>query len=117
MFPYLLSPLMDNLNVAYIMVALCTICFNGYFGVAIAALQTITPNQLRAQVSALLLFTANVAGLMIGPVIVGFLSDQVFTGKQSLGYALATVGMVFGPIAALLIFKSLKPYRELSIDT
>lgn len=108
--PYVLSPLMTSLTMAYVMVSLCTICFNGYFGVAIAALQTVTPNQLRAQVSALLLFSGNVAGLMIGPVVVGFLSDHVFTGKESLGYALSTIGVVFGPLAAWLIYKSLRPY-------
>jgi uncharacterized membrane protein YeaQ/YmgE (transglycosylase-associated protein family) len=50
---------------------------------------------------------------MVGPVVVGFLSDHVFSGSLSLGYALAVVGGLFGPVAAWLIFKSLKPYQKL----
>src|SRR5690606_10711030 len=39
---------------------------NAYFGVAIAAFQLVTPNELRAQVSAVLLFVTNMAGLALG---------------------------------------------------
>jgi len=40
---------------------------NSYFAVCIAAVQLITPNQMRAQVSALQLFMTNLFGLALGP--------------------------------------------------
>lgn len=111
--PYLASVLTQSLWWAYVWVAVCTLCFNGYFGLAIASLQLSTPNQFRAQTSALLIFAANVSGLMLGPVIVGFLSDYVFLGSRSLGFSLAAIAALFGPVAGFLIWQSLAAYRQL----
>ncbi len=111
--PYLASTLSTDTQWVFIWVAICTLCFNGYFGLAIAALQLSTPNQFRAQTSALLIFAANVSGLMIGPVLVGFLSDSVFTGSRSLGFALASIAVLFIPLAGFLLFSSLQAYRGL----
>lgn len=111
--PYLASALSTDARWIFAWVAICTLCFNGYFGLAIAALQLSTPNQFRAQTSALLIFAANVSGLMIGPVLVGFLSDGVFSGPRSLGFSLASIALLFIPLAAFLLFSSLRSYRFL----
>jgi MFS family permease len=61
-------------------------------GSSYAALQLIFPNQLRGQVSALLLFTINLGGLIFGPWLVGVLNDVM--GEMKVGYSLAiTVGL------------------------
>ena len=104
---------MPSLYLAYFLAAPCVFFLNAYFGVAIAAIQMITPNQMRAQISSILLFATNISGLLIGPVLVGSLSSDVFAGEYSLGYALATVAVIFAPIAIFSAPMSLKPYRKL----
>ncbi len=85
---------------------------NAYFGVAIAAFQTVTPNELRAQVSALLLFVTNMAGLALGPSVVAALTDFVFADDAALRYSLAILGAVTTPCAAVLVWRALPEYRQ-----
>src|SRR5262249_52423143 len=47
-------------------------------GSSYAALQLVSPNQLRGQVSALLMFTISIGGLTLGPFLVGFFDDYLF---------------------------------------
>ena len=115
LIPAIAAPLMPSISLAYLVAIPYIFLLNSYFGVAIAALQIVTPNQMRAQVSAVLLFMTNVFGLVVGPMIIGFLSDQTFhaSGAQSLGLALSTVGAIFCGIAAILLLAALKPYQQL----
>ena len=79
-------------------------------GSCYAALQLIFPNQLRGQVSALLLFTINVGGLIVGPWLVGALND--LWGGQMVGYSLA-VAVGLGSLAsACLLRATYGPYRN-----
>jgi hypothetical protein len=75
-----------------------------------AALQIITPNQMRGQITALYLFIFNAVGFGAGATVVAFVTDHVFGNESKVGYSMATVGAVLGPIAALLIWAGLKPY-------
>jgi MFS family permease len=95
-------------------VAACPIVFflNAYYGVAVAAVQLITPNRMRAQVSALMLFMTNLFGLALGPAAVAVLTDYVFGDDQALRYSLALVPLLVCPAAALLVVLGLKPYRR-----
>jgi len=113
--PAIAAPLMSSVDSAQFMSLPYIFLLNGYFGVSIAALQIVTPNQMRAQVSAVLLFMTNVFGLVVGPMIIGFLSDQVFAaeGKLSLAYALSSTGGLFTVAAAAFLIFALKPYRAL----
>ncbi len=79
-------------------------------GSSYAALQLIFPNQLRGQVSALLLFTINVGGLTLGPWFVGLLNDLL--GEKMVGYSLAiTVGLA--SIASASLFRATYgPFRK-----
>lgn len=113
LLPAVLAPLMPTVQTAYLMAAPCIFLLNGYFGVSIASLQLVTPNQMRAQVSAVLLFMGNVFGLAIGPALIGLLSDRLFSGSHSLGYALACIGALFCPLAIACLWSSLPAYRRL----
>ena len=75
-----------------------------------AALQIITPNQMRGQVTALYLFVFNAVGFGTGATVVAFVTDHVFRDESLIGYSMVTVGAVLGPVAALLIWSGLKPY-------
>lgn len=81
-------------------------------GPANAALQTITPNQMRAQVSAFYLFIFNLIGFGLGPITVAVLTDYVFGAEEYLRYSIALNAAVLGPIAWLIFWFGLKPYGE-----
>lgn len=115
LIPAVIVSQMPSLFLAYIIAAPCIFFLNAYFGVSIAAIQIVTPNHMRAQSSAILLFFTNICGLAIGPVIVGRLSSTVFDGAGSLGNALSAVALLFCPLAIFLIIFALKPYQRLLI--
>ena len=81
-------------------------------GCQAAALQEITPNQMRAQVTALYLFISNMCGIGLGPTFIAFFTDVVFKNDLAVGYSMSIAVAIAGPIGALLFWKGLKPYRE-----
>ena len=62
------------------------------------ALMMITPNQMRAQVSAVYWFVISILGLMIGPTSVALVSDLVFGDASAIRYVLALVSGVIGTL-------------------
>jgi MFS family permease len=75
-----------------------------------AALQIVTPNQMRGQVTALYLFIFNVIGMGLGPTVAALLTDYVFRAESELRYALVTMQAVIGPISLAIIWLGVKPY-------
>jgi MFS family permease len=75
-----------------------------------AALQVVTPNEMRSQITALFLFIFNIIGFGIGPSVVPWVTAHVFHDPAKLGYGLATVIAVLLPPAALSILLGMKPY-------
>lgn len=109
--PLVAAPLMDDAIMAMVLVAPGIFLVSLPFGVAPAALQVITPNQMRAQVSALYLFVANIIGLAIGPTVVALITDYGFGDDLALRYSLAIMGGVTAPLSALALGLGLKHYR------
>ena len=99
--PGVAGPLMPTAGLALAMAVPILFLMSSYFGPAIAALQTATPNEMRAVASALLLFSANLFGLGLGPPLVGALTTHVLGGDQTLHIALAALAAVFAPLAAI----------------
>ena len=81
------------------------------YGAAAAALQDITPNQLRGQVSAVYLFGLNIAGIGFGPTFVAVLSQRIFHSDQAIGLALCVTTAIAAPAGILLLSLGLAPYR------
>jgi MFS family permease len=75
-----------------------------------AALQIVTPNEMRGQVRAVYQFIFNVIGYAAGPIFVAVLTDYLFADEADLRYSLATSASVLGPIAAFVTWYGLKPY-------
>lgn len=75
-----------------------------------AALQIITPNQMRGQVTALYLFIFNAVGFGSGATVVAFVTDHIFHNEAMIRYSMVTVGALLGPIAVAFIWAGLKPY-------
>lgn len=83
-------------------------------GGAMLALQEVTPNRLRGQVSALYYVFSSIVGMSVGPVAVALFTDHVFHDPRSVGAAIAIVTAVLGPIAAWLIFGGRHEYAALA---
>ncbi len=80
-----------------------------------AALQIVTPNQMRGQVTALYLFIFNVIGMGLGPTVAALLTDQVFRAESELRYALLAMQAVVGPVSLVIIWLGVRPYvREVA---
>ena len=108
----LLMPLMPN---AWAAVAMGT--FSGamiaFGGSSVnAALQIITPNPMRGQVTALYLFLFSVVGNGFSPFLVGMITDFVFHDESQLRYAILTTAVLFGPTSLLVFWLGLKPYAR-----
>ena len=110
--PGVLGPLWSTERGALAMAIPILFLMSSYFGPAIAALQTATPNEMRALASALLLFAANLFGLGLGPPLVGALTTHVLGGDDTLHLALCGLSAVCAPMAALTAASGLKAYRS-----
>ncbi|QMW21763.1 MFS transporter [Sandaracinobacteroides saxicola] len=107
----ILSPLMPSANLALAVLLLSVPFGTMPFPMAGTAIALITPNELRGQVSASYMLTINAVGLGLGPVIVGLLSDTLFTTPDGVRYSLALVAAVTTPLAFLLLWRGLAAYR------
>ena len=103
MVPAVAAPLMPNSQHALWLTVPVIFLHYTHFGVAMAGLQLITPNRMRAQVSALMLFMTNFFGLAFGGSVVAYVTDFVFQDDLSLRYSLAIVAAIFYPVAAIVI--------------
>lgn len=81
-------------------------------GTNVAAFQLITPNQMRAQVSAVFMLLTNVFGLGLGATAVAVLTDYVFGVPEQVNYSLALFSLLIGTPALIWLIAGLKPYRQ-----
>ncbi|WP_101757258.1 MFS transporter [Oceanicoccus sp. KOV_DT_Chl] len=109
--PATVMPQVESADTA-LMIAWCVVFLHyTHFGVAMAALQLITPSRMRALTSALMLFMTNLFGLALGGTVIAFVTDFVFGYDQALRYSLSWVAGVVYPLAAVVIGGSLHYYR------
>ena len=77
-----------------------------------SALQVITPNEMRGQITALYLFTMTAVGGGLGPTYFAFLTQHVWGDESLLRYAIATSAAISFPLAAVTYWAGVKPYRK-----
>ncbi len=106
------APLVTSPVLAMALVAPGIFLLSVPFGIAPAALQVVTPNQMRAQISALYLFVANIIGLGLGPTVVALITDYGFGDDLAVRYSLAIMGGTAAPLAAISLALGLKHYRS-----
>jgi MFS family permease len=82
-----------------------------------AALQSVTPNRMRGQATALFLFVFNIVGFGCGPTVIALITDFVFHDDARVGSALALATVVLGPLSAWALASGLKPYGRLIAAT
>jgi MFS family permease len=108
----LLLPLMPSpwLAVAMGAVSSMTIAMGGMS--QNAALQIITPNQMRGQVTALYLFLFSVVGSGLSPTVLALFTDYVFQAEDQIRYAILMSAAIFSPLALFIMWLGLKPYAR-----
>jgi MFS family permease len=105
-----LYPLMPTAELALALYATNSFLASLGPGPANAALQTITPNQMRAQFTALYLFIFNLIGFGLGPLVIATLTDYLFGAPEDLRYSMALTAAVLTPPAIVWFWSGLKPY-------
>ena len=103
--------LVDDIWLAVALMAPFTFLWGLPHGISPAAIQLVTPNQMRAQVTALYFLTVNLIGLGIGPTFVALLTDYLYEDPALVGHSLATVVAISAPLSALILYPGLKYYR------
>jgi MFS family permease len=108
----MIAPIITNESLCF--AAFCGFVFAGSmpYGAAAAAFQEITPNQMRAQVTAIYFLFLNLAGIGLGPTVVALLTDQVFQDDFAVKYSLVVLAAIGAPLSALLLWRGRRPYRE-----
>ena len=101
---------------AYVGIAVLNLAW-GFFPVASAAIQIVTPNYYRGQVTAAFLVFYNIVGQGFGPSIVAAISDFAFHDDQKIGWALAVTFAVAAPLAALTFCYGLPGMRRTAAET
>lgn len=81
-------------------------------GICSAALQLMSPNELRGRTSALYVFTLNLLGLGLGPLIVGFFTEYVFADRQLVGWSVATTVAIASSISLICLLTGRAAFRQ-----
>jgi MFS family permease len=109
--PAVVGPMMPNVTLALVVAAPTVLLLNAFFGASITALQLMTPNQMRALISAGFLLVTTLTGLGFGTSLVALFTDYVFGSDLSLRYSLASVALLACPAAVAISAWGLEHYR------
>lgn len=107
-----LPTLMPTVTLVWIAIFVSGLTFNAYNGVGPQAVNQVTPNQYRAQVSAVYLFVVNALGLGVGPTLVPLLNDHLFHDPVKIRFSLIIV-VFCAALAAIALLWIVRPiYRQ-----
>jgi len=80
------------------------------------AIQLVVPNRARAQLTAMYVTLTTLVGLVVGPLIVGLMTDRVFHDPAQIRYSLAIVVGIAAPTMFVLLLSAFRPYRALRVS-
>ena len=100
-------------TVALVAVAITTFFLGMPVALAPPILQSITPNQLRGQVTSIYLLLVNLIGLGCGPFLVAFCTDFVFHDEKKVGMSLGLVCAMAATLGVICLASAIDPYRRL----
>ncbi|MFO1427763.1 MAG: MFS transporter [Steroidobacteraceae bacterium] len=107
------APLMPNEGLALLLLGPAFFFGSLPFTLGPAAMASITPNQMRAQITAIYLLCINLFGFGLGPWLMGKLTDRVFQDEALLRYGIATTAALAVPVGLVFLGRALAHYRAL----
>ncbi|MCB2106652.1 MAG: MFS transporter [Rhodobacteraceae bacterium] len=105
------TPLVGDVRIALVLLSGAIFFLALPQGLPAAALQVMTPNPLRAQMTAIYFFIGNLIANGLGPMFAGLLTDYAFGDPAMLRYALAIVCATAAPLSVVLLYVGLPHYR------
>jgi MFS family permease len=103
------SPLMPTGELA-IIASGCSMLFAGMASVPQnAAIQTVTPNEMRAQLTAVHLLIVTASGAL-GSLLIAFITQVILRDESKLWLSIAITVAVLLPLAVLMLSRAVKPY-------
>jgi MFS family permease len=105
----IIAPLMPNGQLSLLCVGVALVCGLASAVPQNAAIQRITPNEMRGQVTAVYLFMFIVFGALGGQLI-GSVTQRVFHSDADLRKTMVLTAMVLMPLAAVALSRGIKPY-------
>jgi MFS family permease len=107
-----LPAFMPSYTIAIVAICIAGLPFHGYVAMGPMAVNQVTPNQMRAQISSAYLFTVNLIGLGIGPTLVPFISDYILKDPMQIRWALLIVVVIGTAVAATLLWFARPLFRD-----
>jgi MFS family permease len=86
--------------------------FANMTGPAAAAIQLVTPNEYRGQVSAAYILVFNMLGVGGGATIAGAFTTYLFRDDLKVGWSILLTFLIFMPISIACLLFAMKPMRE-----
>ncbi len=108
----IIMPLMPNGTWAMVVMAATYLVAGFGPGPQNAALQLITPNEMRGQVTALFLFIFNVFGSGIAPLVVALVTDYIVGSEAKIAESIMLTAAVLGPLSMALMWLGIRPYAR-----
>ncbi len=105
----IIAPLMPSGELSLLCVGVGTVCGLASAVPQNAAIQRITPNEMRGQVTAVYLFMFIVFGA-IGSQLIGSLTQRLFHSDADLWKTIVLTASVLMPLAAITISRGIRPY-------
>jgi MFS family permease len=105
------TPVAPHPYIALLMLFPATVGTMAATAAGLTGLMVVTPNQMRAQASALYYLVVNLIGLTAGPTGIALFTDHVFHNDAMLRYSVLCVACLAGAFAIGLLLYNLKQYR------
>ena len=113
----ILTPIMPTPQLALIMLLPMTAGTIAATAAGISALMIVTPNQLRAQASALYYFVINLLGLTAGPTGIALFTDYVYKNDALVRYSVLSIAILAGLFSTGILIYNLGQYRRSYIES
>lgn len=114
--PIILFSLSPNLVVAAPLIAIAFFFASFPLATSAAAMQIASPPNMRAQISALFLFSNSIFGLAVGGTLIAMTTDYVFRNDAMVGASVSLIGGLAAIGAAILLRGGCEPFSKLAAE-
>ena len=110
--PAIAFPWVSSLLVMYFLLSSTILVLTAQIGLAITALQLITPNELRGQVSAIFLMLVNIVGIGFGPALIPWIGSLLEPMSASLNLSVSLLGGLTAVLSVVSLSAGVKAYQR-----